>query len=162
MADQPANRAVLAYAIGIADEVRDRWEDALEHLRLAVECPGDGSADPLTFSRAARELDRIDTEPYFQFDVGVDVENLRERALHALEPAVDTGGPAVAKELFEWALPSLEQDHLVRLLPGLEMVGQGPALHMQRGKCFREGNTRRGAGPEPRRAGAARRMAVVA
>ena len=103
MADQPANRAVLAYAVAIAYLDRDRWEQSLEHLRLAVEWLGDGSADPLTFSRAARELNRIDSEPYFQFDVGVDVEALRERALRVLEPAIDAGGPAVVSELWEWA-----------------------------------------------------------
>jgi len=103
MADQPANRAVLAFAIGIAYLERDRWEDALQHLRLAVEWLGDGSADPLTYSRAAHELVRIDSEAYFDFDVGADTEDLLARALALLQPLAGTGDLAVVEQLFEWA-----------------------------------------------------------
>jgi len=126
MADQPANRAVLAYAIGYAYLERDRWDEALEHFRLSIEWLGDGSADPLTFSRVARELDRIDAEPYFELEVGVEVPALRERALAALDPLIDAGGPEVAMELFEWScvmfLRGMEAEAATLLRRDLEIV----------------------------------------
>jgi serine/threonine protein kinase len=105
VSDQPTTKAMLAQALGDAYMVRDRWESAVEHFRLAVDSLGDPSVAPLTFSRAARELDRIDAEDYFELEVGVDVDvvELRERALAGLRPLVEARYPEVAFELFEWA-----------------------------------------------------------
>ncbi len=127
VSDQPTTKAMLAQALGDAYMARDRWTSAIEHFRLAVDSLEDPAVAPLTYSRAARELDRIDAEDYFDLEVGVDVVELRERALAALRPLIEARDPEVAVELFEWARQGFLRAHYQRaadlLREVLDLVG---------------------------------------
>ncbi|MEQ8763127.1 MAG: serine/threonine-protein kinase [Planctomycetota bacterium] len=103
LSTQPVLKASLAQIVGDAYLARDQWEPALAHFRLAIETLDDPSAAPLVYSRAARELDRIDAEDYFELDVGIDIRGLCDRSIEVLEPAIAAREPAVLWELFEWA-----------------------------------------------------------